>query len=76
MKEVECQGIWSSQRAAHDNSSMETLRSPSLATYSIKPKISFYLTLRTVTVGSLYLCGLNKTIIHWELPLSKVDFTN
>ena len=62
MKEFECQGIWSSQRAAHDNSSMETLRSPSLATYSIKPKISF----------PLYLSGLNKALIHWELPLPKV----
>ena len=37
---------------------METLCPLSLATYSIKPLISFYLTLRTVTVGSLYLCGL------------------
>ena len=63
MKEVECQGIWSSQRAAHDNSSMETLRSPSLATYSKNTKNSI----------SLYLCGLNKTIIHWELSLQKVE---
>ena len=45
------------ERAAHHVCRMETLCPLSLATYSIKPQIPFYLSLRTVTVGSLYLCG-------------------
>ena len=26
------------------------------------------------TLILIYLCGLNKTLIHWELPLPKVEF--
>ena len=59
MKEIECQGILSTKRAAHYVCRMETLRSQSLATFSKNTKISF----------SLYLCGLNITLIHWELSL-------
>ena len=39
MKEVECQGIWSSWRAAHDFISPKALCAPSLATTLIVPKL-------------------------------------
>ena len=53
---------------------METLYPPSLATYSIKPQISF----------SLYLCGLNKTLYienyhmrtNGHRPKGKVNLSN
>ena len=52
------------ERAAHHVCRMETLCPLSLATYSIKPQISF----------SLKLCGLNKTLIHRELSHAKLIY--